>query len=666
MKNDRFTDTFITAMFLGYPLALVIDFEAYILAEGQNDESLVPIIYSLDMDFALPGVSRGPVPFIHSITRAPVSANQPVTISVSGSDEGTGISNRTYIYYSIDGGASWDKSLLTGGEWCNEYAGVQLDSYFPILSTIQPELYEGEIPSFPAGTQVLFKVYLEDYAANIDHKDKGNWVWSQTYSYIVPRSGALPEFTVEFKKVTETTSTKKMNNYLELNGFIQPYFLFSRGINTNVYVDEGKTLEVSRFLYENDVDSSYAVTMLLLDTKRSSEVMADSGLSSVRLLNILGITVKDLFGYIVDNIFLPTKQETTLTELAQPLYKGITIIDDIEGYIPPNQWHSSPSGTVGQDTSNYLKIRNNDPIGDRSIKWILSEPSNISRDFSSDPRDLSKNDILSFYIDYDDYSRLNGNLSVTLIDNNGRKMSSKQIYFEETAQGTFQEIALSLNSNNFEIDPGFNFGAIHQINFTYSGTEGVTLNIDYILAYSTSSYELHKYLIDELQLQNQQASIKTSFLDFYRNYYQGTGWGSAPPMPSATSDPILKDWEINQDRTAGWNFINLVTTNGTMDYDYGPDPNHHMCAAATFLQHVGFPNGYKKLCELLGAEIEEFEEEPFTKEEIYSYTQSVGMMMVYIPLGAIATLAIVLRVREHRYKTKVKKIRTKYKKIGKR
>ena len=179
---------------------------AYIVLEGQNDEPMLPIIYSIGLDFPFPSASRGPPPFIHSITRGPVSRNNNVTISVSASDEGTGISDRTYIYYSINGGASWDQVLLTGGTWWNSYLGEPLGLYYPILSSIEPETYEGEIPGFPAGTEVLFKVYLEDYAANVDHVDKGNWLWSQTYSYIVPGIGELAEVTKQFNQKTEKAS----------------------------------------------------------------------------------------------------------------------------------------------------------------------------------------------------------------------------------------------------------------------------------------------------------------------------------------------------------------------------------------------------------------------------------------------------------------------------
>ena len=678
MKNDRFFETFLCALLLGEPLDLKLGLEAYILAEGLNDEPLVPIVYPVDMDFSMPELSRGPAPFIHSITRAHVSANQPVKISVSGSDEGTGISNRTYIYYSIDGGASWESVLLTGGEWWNEYAGVPFKSSeeligrghnrFPIRSTIEPETYEGEIPSFSAGTQVLFKVYLEDYAANINHVDKGNWVWSQTYSYVVPGSGELPEFTVEFKKSTEESLSKKLDKYLELNGFIQDYYLKTQGVNSNLYVTE-KLPDISDFLYKNDVDSSYAIEMLLLDMNKATDILADSGVARGSLLDVFGLSFKDLFAYIVDNIFLPTKQETDLGDIAKHRFEEIRIINAIEGAAPG--WSTWPSGTVITTSHNLYIPDNNDPIGQRSLKWTVSAPANLSYN----PNvliDLSKNDLISFYLDYDNYKFLNENLSVTLIDNNGREMTSKQIYFEETAFETWQEITLPLAL--FTKDTGFNLEAIDQINFTYSGTEVVDIHIDYIMAYSMESYALHQYITRELRVKTKSGGIYLPSFEYFLYFYQGTGYGTDPPLPSSTEDPIMPDFAIewvagapqHSRYTSGWYFLKLVGTNGTFEYPYGPDPNHHICGAATFLQYVGFSNGYKKLCELFGVEFDEFDEEAFTKEEIYPYTQTLATFMVYIPLGAVAALAIVLKVRQHRYKTKVKKIRNKYTKIGKR
>ncbi|MFX0187672.1 MAG: hypothetical protein ACFE8A_08050 [Candidatus Hodarchaeota archaeon] len=669
MKNDRFTETFINAFLLGIQLDLTLGFEAYILAEGQNGEPLLPIIYGIEMDFVLPGQSRGPPPFIHSITRAPVSANQPVKISVGGSDEGTGISNSTYIYYSIDGGASWDTALLKGPAWWSEYVGTLFPGSFPISSTLQEETYEGEIPPFPAGTQVLFKVYLEDYAANVDHVDKGNWVWSQTYSYVVPGSGELPEFTQKFNKIDEKSSTQRFMDYLELNGVSIDHFQKTRGIISDTYM--ANIDQISKFLYEHDVDEIYGIGMLLVYTNKASELLADSGVATGYLLDLLGVSFKDFFAYIVENIFLPTKGDATLlVENARDRFSEITVIDDIEGSIP--EWSSSPSGTVVDEGSNRVKI-NGERIPNedgKSLLWTLSAPANLSGDFSSAPRDLSKNDLVSFYIDYDNYTTLNGNLSVTLLDNNGREMTSKQISFEETAPTTWQEITLHLNE--FTQDTGFNLGAIYQMNFTYNGTEGVGVYIDYIFGYSASSYDIHQYITHGRKVGTATGG-QVKMTRFFGGspmgplaaIYQGSGMVTTPVE---TADPIIPDFsvdlgEMRRGRTSGWNFINLVATNGTYEYDYGKAPNHHVIGAATFLEYLGDRIPHERLCELFGVEMDEFDVEPFTAEEIYPYTQTLGALMVYIPLGAVAALAIILQVRRYRTRKKVEKIKKKYTKI---
>jgi len=79
--------------------------------------------------------------------------------------------------------------------------------------------------------------------------------------------------------------------------------------------------------------------------------------------------------------------------------------------------------------------------------------------------------------------------------------------------------------------------------------------------------------------------------------------------------------------------------------------------------NFGFPNFYEKLCEILDTEIEEPDDDYVESEDIYPYTQNVGMLMVYIPLGGIVALATVVKVR--RYRTgkkieKIEKIRKKY------
>ncbi|MFX0188481.1 MAG: hypothetical protein ACFE8A_12195 [Candidatus Hodarchaeota archaeon] len=674
MENDRETATFITAVLAGEPIEFKLGFEAYILAEDQNGEPMLPVVYTVELDFPFPSTTRGPFPFIHSITRSPVSPNQPVTISVNASDEGTGISNRTYLYYSINQGATWDRVDMTGGTWWGSYLGTPLGGYFPIPSTTGEEKFEGEIPASAnkPGREILFKVYIEDYADDVDHEGKGNWIWSQVYSYVVPGAGELPAETKTFQKSTEKAFFSKFLDFIELNGLILSHFLFLRGITTDALIPLLPSM--GEFFYDNDIDSSYILAMIIVHFDFGVDIMSDSGVSVGYLLELFGVDFQDIFEYLIDHAFLPLdlRPDQSLHTVASDYFEEITLVDTLTTYTIP-LWNSTANGTVQEETSNVLNI-NGEKIGSASLNWALSGPAILSSNYSLltqlfGPIDLSKNHLIDFYIDYDNYTRLNGNLAMTLIDGNNRTMTSSQISFGETASGTFQEINIPLSE--FTQEPGFNIADIHNITFTYSGNEAVNVYIDYISAYSTRAYNYHVYFTNTIAIRNNAAT--NSFKAFLNNIFQGMG---ANLNPMARSwDPIIPDWgsigypsaivTVPGDRMPSYNFVHLLSTNGTYNYIDGPGPNHHMVAAELLLEYVGVADPYRTMCSMFGIEIEP-PPDAFTKAEIYPYTNNLGKYMVYIPFAGVAALAIVLQTRRYLSKKKGIGIREKYKKIIKR
>jgi len=50
---------------------------------------------------------------------------------------------------------------------------------------------------------VKWRIYLEDYAGNVDHLRPGNWMESEIYSYTVPASGSLEEEVLVFESVDQ-------------------------------------------------------------------------------------------------------------------------------------------------------------------------------------------------------------------------------------------------------------------------------------------------------------------------------------------------------------------------------------------------------------------------------------------------------------------------------
>ncbi|MFX0187993.1 MAG: hypothetical protein ACFE8A_09670 [Candidatus Hodarchaeota archaeon] len=684
VKNDRIWSAFLKAMLLGKPLALAAGFEAYILIEGPTGDEFFPLTFPTQLDFAFPAGEKGIPPFIWSIMRGPVSSNQPVSISVNATDKGTGISNRTYIKYSTNGGTSWVKTPLTGGNWTCYYDGVPLGYAektgvpwlgtirFPITSVKQQETYQGEIPGFSAGTTVLYKIYLEDYAGNIEHEKTANWVESQIYSYVVPSTTPLSEFYVEFSESLEETFLEKFMDYLEEKGIHIEHYLYLRGINQ--VTQRPFIAKLADYFYAHDVDSNYALGLLTVDMGFVTGILADSGVSAGNLLQLLDIDFDDFWDYVAHHIFLPTEQDLTL--LGKERFNEIMIIDDIQTGIGPPNWNVNASGSVSECTSNVLTLNGEKipadlplgPGGSKSLNWTTSTPENLVRNFSSTPTRLSRNFFLTFYMDHEDtsYDLINGNISISFMDNSGRKMTSKKIQFANSSYGTWQEIALYINSIDFAIAPGFNFNEIHFMNFTYGGTQEASIYIDYICQYSPHNFEWHQIFTYNWKVRNFDFN---HFLDWI---FQGTHWNPVfnwqwPLIKDMGMEPFPPSWVPNPEpswgRTSFWNFLKFIETNDPEKYktQYQVLPNHHLLAANLFIEWMGSKYFYEDLVAILDAEIETAPD-PIEPEEIYPYTQNLVVMMVYIPLGVFGSFVVLKKLQLHQRKKKAIKIKNKHKK----
>jgi hypothetical protein len=568
---------------------------------------------------------------------------------------------------------------MTGPPWVGDYLGTPLGGYFPIPTVLGQGTFEGDIPASAnkPGREILFKVYLEDYADDVDHEGKGNWIWSQVYSYIVPGAGALPATTKSFHQSTELAFFSKFLNFIELNGLILSNYLFLNGITTDALIPLLPSM--GEFFYDNDIDSSYILAMIIVHFDFGVDIMSDSGVSVGYLLELFGIDFQGIFEYLIDHAFLPLdlRPDQSLHTVASEYYEETLEIDTLNAVTIP-LWNSTANGTVQEETSNVLNINGEDigpPAGAQSLNWALTGPAILSSNYSllidlfGPFIDLSNKDLIDFYIDYNNHARLNGNLAMTFIDGNNKTMTSNPITFGETASGTFQEIKIPLS--NFTQEPGFNIADIHNITFTYSGNEAVNVYIDYISAYSTRAYNYHVYFTNSIGLRNNAAT--RSMKDFLNTDFQGMG---ANLNPMARSwDPIMPDWgnigspqavvTVRGDRMPSYNFLHLIYTNATYDYIDGPGPNQHLVAAELMLEYAGVADPYKTLVGLFGIEIEP-PPDAFTMEEIYPYTNNLGKYMVYIPLAAVAALAIVLQTRKYLSKKKGVGIREKFKKILKR
>ena len=330
MDNDRTFQAFVQTMLLGLPLELAANFDAYILVEGLLNDPFLGIVFGTELGFPFPSGGGGTPPFIGSINRSKVSATNDVVVSVNASDlGGTGISNRTYLRYSTDSGNSWDQIHMTGGTWINSYMGADFADYFPIVSADQEETYVGVIPggNMTAGTDVLWYVYLEDYAGNIEHIKPGNWVVSDNYSFTVPITGELEEeiFTAPVSEAGADFFSTFMG-YLESYGVNINAYMYSLGINAATLIPLLGAM--AGFFYDNDIDSNHAVGMLLINMDAGLGILADSGVAAGYLLNLFGITFDGLLEHIATHIFLPISDD--IYEMAAQSLQEIVVVDDME------------------------------------------------------------------------------------------------------------------------------------------------------------------------------------------------------------------------------------------------------------------------------------------------------------------------------------------------
>jgi len=616
MNNDRLFQSFLIAALLGEPLDLKTDFEAYILIDDISQKiPLFGVIYPTELSFPFPSSKGGSPPYIWSINRTSVRADQPVNIFINATDQGTGISNRTYIYYSIDNGNSWNNATMTGGTWVNSFLGTPLGGYFPIPSTIYPESYQGQIPGFSAGTEVLFKIYLEDYAGNVEHTKKANFVESQIFSYTVPIVGELsPEFNI-FYKEEDVDFFATFFDYLEASGVnLLNYMFLEEDLNSLTILPllGGMT----DFFYAHDVDSDYAIGLLLIALEYGLSIMGDSGLAAGHLLDLLEVDFENLINYLVDHVFLPTSED--LPTLAQEKLQEIFIIDDMDGNIT-NHWISSASGIVDEELFNILSI-NSENIGFKSMNWTLSTLGNLTRNFGSETFSLTENDILTIHLDYEEkfYNRINGNISIEFFDENSYLMKSKTLNFENSLFGTWQEILLFLNSTDFSTDPGFDFSKVQKISVDYNGTKNVSIFLDYICTYSPQVYDSHYYFTQTLKLKN------SDIRNFLNLKFQGIG--RVELLGEYDHIIPLEDWDLNYSRISLWNFLNLIAS--------GNETNNHITAANLLLEDMGIPGFYNRLLLNLEGEIL-LANTPITPNNIYPYTQTITSILVFTILGLV-------------------------------
>jgi len=657
VNNDRIWSAFLSAILLGKPLELKADFEAFILIDDPNGDELFPINFPTQLDFPFPSSGSGIPPFIWSIERSEVVANQPVSISVKATDKGAGISNRTYIYFSINGGVIWNQTSLFGPAWIMYYEDTLLSNIFPINSTKEQQVYTGEIPGFSPGTHVLFKIYLEDYAGNVEHLKQANWVESQVYSYVVPGTPIiLPKMLEEFSQSLEDTFLDKFLNYLEDYGIHIDHYLFLNGLTMNTMLE--KVLNMANYWYAHDIDSDYATPLLLTDMGFAVGILGDSGVSAGELLHLLSVDFDHFWNYVAHHIYLPSNKDLPtdkdLQELGKLRLNDIKIVDDIEGIIE-SQWDTSKSGNITGDSNNLLSL-NGEEIGSKSLNWTINTPENIFNNFSSNPIALIQDNIFSFYLDYESefYDELNNNLSLSFKDNQGKIIFSKRFQFENSSLGDWQEIVLMLNSRDFSIEPGFNFNNIIEVNFTYYSNSPTNVLIDYVTEYSFYTFEQHQKFVNGFCVTN---SMIQNFLYYTFQNYE---YAEDLPLVGTIYAPIIPttQWDTNSNRTSFYNFLDLIATNDP-EYThtlYQLIPNHHLMAANLFLEWLNLTYFYEELLTILGAEVITVDG-PIDKEEIYPYTQTILTLMIYLALGVVSTYVGI--TKSYAYLSKNAKIKSK-------
>lgn len=373
LENNAMVESFFKALLIGHPLELIADFDAYILIDDiSNSLPLFGLTISTPLIFPLPSAGSGTPPYIWSINRSTVKADQPVTISINASDSGTGISNNTFIYFSTDAGDSWQNVTMMGGTWVNSYLGSQLPSYFPIPSTEHEETYQAVLPGFSVGTTVIFKIYLEDYAANIDHNNKGNWIESIEYSYTVPNTGELPEYYQRFEKEEDIDFFGNFLTYLDANGMNLMHFLYLNDVVVDLAEFEKLAAvveamgEMTDFFYDNDADAEYILGILLIDFGKSLSIMGDSGIGLGYLLSFLGISFDNLISYLVDHVFLEINED--VVNLANQVLNNPSL------YTLLNQTFTQDLMITNENITNFLtntfKNTDNQPIIP-STDWIV-------------------------------------------------------------------------------------------------------------------------------------------------------------------------------------------------------------------------------------------------------------------------------------------------------
>lgn len=347
--GEIFND-FMIAFLMGQPLDLKADFEAYILIDGMLGEPYIGVKFPTVLNFPLPTETLGTPPFMTEISRSSVTNNSAVNITVKGYDFGTGINDKkSKILYELNG-SGWYESPIKGPDWDLVYQATPLDTPgYPIKSTntSDPQTYVGIIDPQPAGTTVNFKLYLEDYADNLDHEGTGNYVESELYSYIVP-NGTLSAATLgTFEEEIELSFLMKFIEYTEESGINLLHWLYTQDkdlLSQLPYMDD-----LSIFFYENDVDFEYWMSIFINDFKKSVEILSDSGISAGKLMETLEVDFQAMWQYILPRLIL----EYEYTEDARA---GYTLVD-----MAKEIW-----GTDGSNVNNpeYSELKQNfDDLG---------------------------------------------------------------------------------------------------------------------------------------------------------------------------------------------------------------------------------------------------------------------------------------------------------------
>ncbi len=350
IPNGKYFNAFMTALFMGGPLNLFAVMTPYVMVDGLVGEPLWGTQATISLDLPVPTQVVGTPPAFHTITRGQITAGNDVPITVLASDEGSGISNRTYIYYSTDNGENWERTPLTGPVWTREYKGIDMGAYYPIATTdpYVPHNFTGIIPSSvnQIGNTVSYYIYMEDYAGNWEHEDPGNFVESEIYTYTVGAS-PLDEDFIDFNYVYEKPLVFRFVDYLEENGVNLLHVMYEFGITALDLAPLFGSLVES--LYHSDVDGNYVVGLIMDDLTKAANVVADSGLGFGVLIKMmgdeLGFTFEDLMDFAIKRIFLPTNGD--LNEMAAEVLTASNY-DQLENYF------ENVLGVTKQDIVDYL------------------------------------------------------------------------------------------------------------------------------------------------------------------------------------------------------------------------------------------------------------------------------------------------------------------------